>query len=1561
MIKCIVFDLDGTLVNTSALAELRTRGQWREVAEHLHNCVLFDEAAEVLHTARAAGIKVAIFTNSPSNYARLVLKQFDISIDMLVAYHDVRAHKPASEGIDKIRAALGIACEETIFIGDSEEDRQCAHNAQVRFFAAAWGENSSLLSPSTNAAQILELIGAGLRRNPSYPNGTPLLQNGQHFFLGYYLNGVKTEVWSFKDGNKNAIDRWTNKALAVCAAMPPIDVVVRALGHAELAAGRQSTPLDRLGAPLAAAVGARYKPDGLRKSRALVKSTKCTAKERQQQVSGVYSAASGLAGAHDDREVTFLIIDDVLTSGATTEEMARALSATYPHSRVYVFTLVKTLYRAESVRESGEAQHNALLFADLYHTVEPRPNAATPARSKTSPRLVHLVSKEFSANYAPTNHNFVFQNLTSYSIAAEAESTPILNAVYVLRNILQRGKPTVASRRLRHAFGLNPDDSGLKLSPLALISPHPVEWRRLIKGDSSTGYSPAQRFFDEQIDAHFGDYRFIKQLTLPEVNILDMTQVYVEPFHNCQVDFFIPQAGLIIEIDGAQHEASAAEDDARDAFTQTHGLTTVRFTTEEVASENRSFLRKIDRLLTHLRTVDRLEQDGRLRPPNGLTLRHYRDAYCDGVAIENPALRLTAALRWQLLILELIERGTIRLGQTARVALRNCDGLRFVQAATDDLAELLSHLLVLMNVPDRALKLVVEEVSDLSAAQADETLLIDFSILERFDDTYQVNPQIVYARTHYFDFYRHLPRKNATSMDNCELLDYDFFQISCLKPIRYQLDLSPDSRQRASLRVFLSNLFLPLLGDVDFREGQVGIIGSALSRVGTIGLLPTGAGKSICYQLSAVLQPAISFVVCPIKSLMYDQKADLDAIGFTRSNFITGDQTPDQKRRIQNDFGRGKYFFVFISPERFQTQAFRREMSAIGLDRAFAYAVIDEAHCLSEWGHDFRTSYLNLANTITNLAPEASYIGLTATASVNVLKDIQAEFDIPDENVRTPLDYTRKELSFHVIDDRGRKIDALLRVVGEMEAKWNGAAPSDPAPKAGIVFTPIVNGAKGCYELAGRLASTLNLDVRYFSGSAPRGHLKPDAFDVYKQEVQNDFKANRYRLLTATKAFGMGVNKGNIAYTVHYGIPGSMEALYQEAGRAGRDKLQFEHQSADCYVLLTREQNTARLDKVWDAATTVAELKESVKGLSRNSDVNTNLFLFTNGLDTINNDFKLLDAIYSYLLQSRDVCTVVATADQFKTQKARFEKAIYRLFQLGIVSDWIVEDFFIGKLAITFSCPSDDQLRHNLEKRLKKYDSGYTLNAIFESSNPFHQLLCERLHNRRINHTQFVFLVLLLWSYDHFAYNRRQSLKTVYEQCGDLAAGRITETDFKNRLEGYFKFSESSHLLSHLAENPADPSVWISVFFEEDAATDGVVLLSPEKLLTLKEQLSRFLESYKDNVCLNYLSGVMRLIADDFGNADGERRMAASLDRLKQGGSLGVEDLIQQTLQLKPLLSVDAQCRYARLIHQTFPDARFIHLINAEFRDPYSYRQLLTPMLSRLQALTNLYKGIPSE
>jgi ATP-dependent DNA helicase RecQ len=1561
MIKCVILDLDGTLVDTSELEKLRAQDRWREVPDNLHRCTPYNEVVDVLNTVRTAGIKVCIFTNSPSNYVSNVLRHFELTVDYIVAFHDVQNHKPASEGVGKILNHFSLDSNEAVYLGDTDADRTAASLANVEFFAVDWGHVSDVEKSNLGVSRLLEYIGTELGKKPSKHQRSGIIQSGNHFFLGYYATGIKQEVWAFKDDSKQAVDRWVNKTLELSNYLPRIDCVVRALGHAETEASSTElkTPLDLLGSQLAHSLKAVYQPDCLRKSHGLAKSTRLPAKEREQQVHGVYTVDTNITKSLDNNELTFLVVDDVLTSGATTRDIARALSTAYPEARIYIFTLVKTLYRSEDKSESAEAQHNAQLFIDLYTAADLPIRASEDVHSARPGPRTDLISKIFTANYSNTNHNFVFQNLKSFSIASEPSSKPVLNAIYVLKNMLQRGTPTLASRRLRNAVGLGQGNDILGEKSLALISNKSINWRRLIRGDVKTGNNPAKHFFDKLISKYFGEYEFVKQLTLPEVQVFDMTQVYVEQFHNRQVDFYIPQVGLIIEIDGQQHKESTRDDENRDAFTSTLGLKTIRFATEEISSENQSFMDKVQSILDHIQKVDRLEQEGVLIPPNGVTLQDYQRAYHDGLDASNPSVRLTAAIRFQLLILELLERGEIRFGEQKKLTLINRDGIDFAHAALDDIEEFLGNQFTLMGLPELELRIEVQEVSSFLHPRSDDELVVDFSIIERFDDSFQANHDVIYVRTHYLDFYRYFAARGATTMENSILVGYDFFEMSCSEPIIYDLDVSPESMQRDALRFFLSNLFLPFLDDVDFREGQIGIIGTALSRKGTIGLLPTGSGKSICYQLSAILQPAISFVVCPIKSLMYDQKADLDSIGFTRSNFITSDLKPDQKKKIQNDFGRGKYFFVFISPERFQTSGFRREMTDIGLDRTFAYAVIDEAHCVSEWGHDFRTSYLNLANTIELLAPDSNYIGLTATASVNVLKDIQSEFGILDENVRAAHEFTREELSFHVHDDIGRKTDALLTLVSEMESKWNGGASSDHGAKAGIVFTPTVNGSKGCYELAGRIASTLDMDVRFFSGTAPNnGGLRGDAFDTYKQQVQNDFKANEYRLLTATKAFGMGVNKGNIAYTIHYGIPGSMESLYQEAGRAGRDKKLFTETAADCYVLLTKEKNTAALDKIWDASTSITALKDNAKNLSRGSDLNTNLWFMTNNLDTINDEFNLVFRIYNYLTENAESRTVTVTSDQFHTDKSKLEKGVYRLSQLGIVSDWIIEDFFKGKLQIKFDCIDADQLQVNLERTVKKYDPDFSLDDVPSSDNKYFQILCERLNSRRINQIQFIFLVLLVWSYDHFVYNRRQSLKTVYEQCSELASGEIDEVEFKKRIEGYFQFNDSSHLLHHLAENTADTSIWLSVFFDGEDESESRQIISEDKFSTLREQLSRFLESYKNNVCLNYLSGVVRLASNQFDDADGERRMASSLDRLLHHDRQDVEILIRDTLELKPLLSIDAQCRFAKLIHEKIPETRILEIINIGFGDPYSYHQLLEPLASRLENITKMYKEV---
>lgn len=1557
MIKVIILDLDDTLIDTKALEPLRKTRNWKSVSNYLIDCKVYDEVLGLLNAARSFGIKIAIFTNSPSNYVNTLLRHFGISVDLVIAFHDVQNHKPAPEGVFKVINYFQVSNEEVIYIGDSDLDRLSAENAGVEFFAVEWGNVGHIDDNHLGLAGLSELIGRRTSSPQDSVSRSELLTDGNKLYLGYYLDGIKQELWAFKNGSEPAITRWTRKVKELAPEFPAIDIVIRALGHAELTVENDNKPLDRLANEIAISVGATYCSGALSKSKILQKSTSCSAFERAFQVKGTYSLNISYDVIRSEQPC-FLIVDDVYTSGATTTEIQRAITQAYPKAKVYVFTLLKTIYRLESKQFSGEAQHNNLLLYDLHNITKEVNKFSGNVKSYNELHFSKLQSKRFSANYTNTNNNFVIFNLPNYSIASESTSQVLFSSLQILKNILQRGKPTIASRRLRAAFGFDIHESGFDLAPLPLISRKSVQWERLIRGEQRTSKYPAKHFFNRLLPKYLGEYSFIKQMIVPEVKIFDMTQVYVEQFHNRQVDFYIPHVGIIIEIDGQQHQSTTIDDEKRDIFVKTLGLKTFRFSTAEVQTENEIFLRKMESLCNYIRYIDRLEQEKKLIPPNGLTLGLYSEQYTLGkYDISDVRLRLTASVRFQLLLIELIERGVISLGKPYKIILINRDQIDFASHALEDLNELLGNLNCLSGLSLGLLEIQIEEVNELPPRRDLAAILVDFSILQRYDDEHQVNPDTFFIRTDYFDFYRNFPSGDALSIENSILVDQDYFRMSCSSLIKYTLDLSPESEQRRAIRFFLANLFLPFLDEVDFREGQIGIIGSALSLNSTIGLLPTGSGKSICYQLSAILQPAVSFVVCPIKSLMYDQKIDLDGIGFTRSNYITGDLKPEEKARVQEDFGRGKYFFVFISPERFQTRKFRSEMLAIGLDLAFAYAVIDEAHCLSEWGHDFRTSYLNLANTISRFAPKSTYIGLTATASVNVLKDIQTEFNIPDEYVRTPLNFTRDELSFHVIDDGGLKEDAVTQLVREMDVKWNSSLIH---PKAGIIFTPTVNGDRGCYQLASRLTSSLQIDVRFFSGTAPKNSkFKDSEFEQYKRKVQNDFKDNKYNLLTATKAFGMGVNKGNIAYTIHYGIPGSMEALYQEAGRAGRDKRLFQNVPADCYVLLTKEHNDKLLEKIWSRETNVAGLKENVRLLHRQSDLNTNLFLMTNGLDTINDESKLIYRIYEYLHERKNDGIVTLNASDFIIEKTKLEKSVYRLFQLGVVSDWTVEDFFNGTFKV--ECKSTDvkQLEFNLVKSIKKYDSKFCLEEIYNSDSEYYRLICVRLEKEKINRVQFVFLVLLIWSYEHFVYNRRQSQKNVYEQCLAVAnQGPSLESDFKARLEGYFRHDKSSLRLLHLAENYVDTKQWLSVFYAESNDESYPLLINIDEIKILGGQISRFLESYKNNPCLDYLSGIFRLSNNQFDDTDGSLRMSSAFDKLIFHNRDSAVTLVRETLKLKSIFSEDARSLYAQLVHDKFCDFDLLEEVNSVFEDPYSYQTLLTPLASKIEMIIKRYKGI---
>lgn len=343
-----------------------------------------------------------------------------------------------------------------------------------------------------------------------------------------------------------------------------------------------------------------------------------------------------------------------------------------------------------------------------------------------------------------------------------------------------------------------------------------------------------------------------------------------------------------------------------------------------------------------------------------------------------------------------------------------------------------------------------------------------------------------------------------------------------------------------------------LWGFDDFREGQLPIIKSALLDKNTLGILPTGAGKSICFQLPAMLKPGVSIVVSPLKSLIKDQVTNLHRIGFEYVDYIDGSRSSEEKALILKRFKAGDLKLLYVAPERLQMLDFQRELIEMLKDLAIDYFIIDEAHCASEWGHDFRPSYLKLIDIVEKLN-HPTVIAVTATASERVKKDIIEIFNLDPQNVISTKTLDRPEISLQVenvpiYESKDKYLNKVLK------AKIPEILRSDDIEQvnnngSGIVFTVY---AEAKAENTRPYGTEHILDrVREVNIPSELYHSKLD--DDTRGRIQDEFKEDKFPVLVSTKGFGMGIDKPNIRYIVHMCYSGSLEAYYQEAGRAGRD------------------------------------------------------------------------------------------------------------------------------------------------------------------------------------------------------------------------------------------------------------------------------------------------------------------------------------------------------------------------------------------------------------------------
>ena len=306
-----------------------------------------------------------------------------------------------------------------------------------------------------------------------------------------------------------------------------------------------------------------------------------------------------------------------------------------------------------------------------------------------------------------------------------------------------------------------------------------------------------------------------------------------------------------------------------------------------------------------------------------------------------------------------------------------------------------------------------------------------------------------------------------------------------------------------------------------FREGQEGLIDSTLAGRDVLGIMPTGAGKSICFQVPALLFQGITIVVSPLISLMKDQVADLNAAG-VHAAFINSSLTEGQYRKAMEFAARGRYKIIYAAPERLMTDSFLALVNQVEI----SMVAVDEAHCISQWGQDFRPSYLKIAEFIQVLPKRPVIAAYTATATRAVKEDILCILGLQNPFVAV-TGYDRKNLCFAVEKPKD-KIQALLDYLDKNREK------------SGIIYC---NTRKNVEEIHRRLIQEGYPAVRYHAGLS----------DEEKKQNQEDFIYDRMPVMVATNAFGMGIDKSNVRFVLHFNMPKDIESYYQEAGRAGRD------------------------------------------------------------------------------------------------------------------------------------------------------------------------------------------------------------------------------------------------------------------------------------------------------------------------------------------------------------------------------------------------------------------------
>lgn len=760
--------------------------------------------------------------------------------------------------------------------------------------------------------------------------------------------------------------------------------------------------------------------------------------------------------------------------------------------------------------------------------------------------------EKFSGGYIPINPNFVIGGLNK-KVPLDFELQGIIDIVY---NILFRGVPTNPSIYLKNNIGEIEDKyENFKYR----YSYDDYKWDNTIKGYGSI--NPALEFYN-RFKKEEKLYCFLPEC--PFKYISDDKNL----IENTSVDFYSPLLKMVIEIDGRQHNETNQKDtdNTRDKELQRMGISKDNIIRINPAEFNDfSIKKKIN--INYLEKIIIKKEDLKLIDINYLYI-----------------------FRFQIALLFAIEHGCLDINKdNININIctdNNVDKLIF-EYAYKDIELWIKNLYVLVNKEFKLPNInIILNSSNLDNIDCN----FDISITKFYDEEID-NFNGVKVRNDFFLYKKDIEKIDYPQCKNYFKVRNNLFRFN-------NVDKDNINHENALL-FFMKNIF----GHEQFRPKQLEIICNGLNyKNAVIGILPTGSGKSVCFQLISMLTAGISIVISPLKILMEDQCENL-----TKRNKITNVSfiNSTSKGKLGNSlFEENAVKILYVSPERFFNQEFCQILQG-NIDK-ISQIVIDEVHCLSEWGHDFRTSYLLLLSILKDLSlkEETLLMGVTATASIKVIQDITREFKKLKEKVCLikNINTKRKELNF-IVDNLNYnyKLETVTKIVKKYVEKNQKV----------IIF--VAYKSEGYIdEIKNHLSSKINgIDdkIAIYTGGDKKEEIDNSKAD--KEEILNKFKENEYNVIVATKAFGMGVDIPDVRCTIHYDFSSSLESLYQEAGRAGRDG-----NLSECHIIYYNSQELDNLMK--NKKILISDIKTSICYKDRYGVLSRQLYLIT----LSNRDFK---------------------------------------------------------------------------------------------------------------------------------------------------------------------------------------------------------------------------------------------------------------------------------------------------------------------------------------------------